>query len=131
MRPEIYKVVSPLRVPVTKKKMFTLSWNNLKNCHYQVYNKAKKIYSQIMRDQIVDLPRMQKVSITYRLFPKTQRKCDLDNFCGATAKFFQDSLVSFGKLKDDNYDYVVEDHFVFGRVDKNNPRMEITIEEVS
>jgi hypothetical protein len=126
----VHKVVAPLRVAVTKKKMFTISWNNMKNCHFQVYNKAKKEYGRLMRDQITTLPKMSKVIITYRLFPKTKRLCDLDNFAGGTAKFFQDSLVSYGKIPDDNYKFVIENHFLFGEVDKVSPRMEITIEEV-
>ena len=73
---------------------------------------------------------MNIVKTTYYIYYPNKRKFDLDNVGSVTAKFFQDALVEFDKLPDDNYDYVKEVMFKFGGIDKDNPRVEVEIEEV-
>ena len=41
-----------------------------------------------------------------------------------------DGLVEAGIIKDDNYD-VIKEYTTIGSYDKNNPRVEIEIEEIS
>jgi hypothetical protein len=67
-----------------------------------------------------------KASIDYRLFSKTQANNDCDNaFAGV--KFLNDGLlVSSGAFIDDNYKHINPIKMTLG-YDKNNPRMELTI----
>ena len=123
-------VISPLRVSVTKKKFFILNLNNYPNTHYQTLNKAKKTYKEVIRPQIMALPAYDVIHTTYTLFPKTRRLTDLDNVCCVHAKFFQDALVFYGNIQDDNYMYVSGVNFRFGEVCKDNPRVEIEIRRV-
>lgn len=80
-----------------------------------------------MKTQIEQLPVFNKVSITYTVFFGSKRKTDISNVCSIVDKYFCDALVELGKLPDDNYDYIKEITYKFGGIDKNNPRVEITL----
>ena len=120
----------PLTVPVSRKKKFTLNLNAYRNTHYLVLNNAKIAFKEAVAHLIKPLPFYEKIRLTYTLFPKTHRKADVANVCSVVDKFFSDSLVEFGKLSDDNYDYLPEVSFRFGSVDKSNPRVEVFIESI-
>ncbi len=127
----MYTVLSPLRVPVSRNKEFILNLNRFRNTHYQTLNKAKIEYFHMITEQILALPKFEKIRLSYKVFAKDKRKFDLDNVCSIHAKFFQDSLAELGRIPEDNYLYVVESHHCFGGIDRDNPRVEITIEEVA
>lgn len=57
---------------------------------------------------------------------ENKRLKDLDNSLSSVL----DVLVKSGLLPDDNYLVVPEVHAIFGGIDKENPRTEVTIEEV-
>ena len=121
----------PLEVPVSNKK-FILNLNNYRNTHYQVLNKAKQNYSLVIKSILreVKAEKFTRVKITYTLHPKTRRLTDLDNVISIVQKFFQDALVKEGFLEDDNYKYIAENIQRIGSIDKENPRVDINIEEV-
>ena len=58
------------------------------------------------------------------------RKFDLDNVGSVIAKFTHDVLTEAGILVDDNYSILKELIYKFGGIDKDNPRCEVTIEEL-
>jgi len=120
-------IVSPLRVPVTKTKYFALNLNGYRNEFYHSLNKAKVEYKKTISNQLLALPKLSVIEISYTYYPKTKRRCDLDNVCSVTAKFFQDALVETGLLEDDDYLHIPKTTFLFGSVDKLNPRIDIRI----
>lgn len=124
-----YIIVSPLRVAQTKTKDFLLNMNVYRNSHFRVLNNMKIKYKAVMHDEIKQLPKFNRITLVYTLFPKTKRLCDVSNVCCIVDKFFSDALVEAGKLEDDNYLFLNHITYVFGEVDKNNPRVEITIKE--
>lgn len=124
-------IISPLSVPVAKGGVFTLNLNAYRNTHYQALNNAKKAYKAAVAAQIAELPQLGVVVINYRLYPKTRRLTDIGNVVSIHKKFFEDALVEMGKIEDDNYMHVISNSESFGEVDKHNPRVEITIIEVS
>ena len=81
-----------------------------------------------MSEQILKLPKMDKIRLTYILFPQTKRRTDIGNVLSIHDKFFCDALVEFKRLPDDDYRYIDEVMYKFGRVDKENPRVEVWIE---
>lgn len=116
---------------VRKKKNNWLTLNNYRNWQYRVSNNIKKLYTKEVGKAVVALPTLKApVRLTYTIYYISKRKFDLDNYGAVASKFFQDTLVHFGKLPDDDYDNVVEVVFKFGGVEKDNPRIECTIEEV-
>lgn len=120
-------IISPLRVPQSKKKDFILNLNNYRNTHFLVLNKAKVKYKEIIQPQIVSLPQYERIGLMLTLYPKTNRLTDVANVCSIHEKFFADALVEAGKLPDDSYIYLPETGYRFGEVDPINPRVEITI----
>lgn len=121
----MYKVKSPLRVPVSKKKFFTLNLNIYRNTHYAVLGEAKIVYTEHMKNQISTLPVMDKVELLYVIYPKTKLLCDISNVGSIHDKFFCDALVKFGRLPDDDYRYLKDVHYRMGKVDPKNPRVDI------
>jgi len=85
-------LISPLKVPVTKKKYFILNLNNYRNAHFFVLNKAKITYKEMMQDQLNKLTSYTKISVEYILYPRTKRLTDLGNVLSIHQKFFEDCL---------------------------------------
>ena len=124
---------APLEVVIhgrKKTEKFILNLNNYRNAHYQILNKAKIAYKDAMASQILELDLLGVVKVYFKLFPATRRLVDIPNPLSIHDKFLMDALVGLGKLKDDNYKHYVNTDYSFGCVDKDNPRVEITIEEV-
>jgi Holliday junction resolvase RusA-like endonuclease len=126
----MYKIISPLSVPVSKNKKFIMNLNNYRNAHYQTLNKAKINYKAMVSDQIQKLEKAEQVSIEYILFPETKRKTDIGNVISIHKKFFEDALTELGIIPDDNYKHVVINVEQFGKVDKGNGRVEIFVRKL-
>ena len=126
----MHTLSSPLRVYQTKKKDFILNLNVYRNSHYRTLNTVKIRYKEVMKEQILKLPKMEKIILHYRLYPKSRRLTDLDNVISVHSKFFQDALVELGIIPDDDYRYIIGSTQEFGEVDKDNPRVEIKIKVI-
>lgn len=120
-------VISPLRVPLTKKKDFILNLNNYRNTHFRSLNASKITYKKTVESQIKELPNFTKIKVHYTLFPASHRRTDLGNPVSIHKKYFEDALVEFGKIEDDDYFHITYNSESFGGVDKDNPRVEIEI----
>lgn len=116
-----------------KTTRFTFNLNQYRNAHHHVLNRAKKEYTELAIQRIhqANIPRLKKINVLYRYFPKTRIRTDIGNVCSVHDKFFLDSLVRAGIIEDDNYKYVTKVVFQIGEVDPTDPRMEIYIKEVS
>lgn len=125
-----YVINSPLSVAISKKKKFILNLNNYRNASYFILNTAKQKYKKLIIPQLRDLPTFNKVRLTYCFFPATKRRYDVSNVCSVVDKFFSDALVETGHLSDDNYHYIPDVLYCIGSLDKNNPRVQILIEEI-
>ena len=126
-----YIAYSPLRIPTTARKFFILNLNNYRNLHYRTLAKAKRVYTEVMRDQVQCLPGFMTCTLTLTVYPKTRRKFDLDNVGSVHAKFFQDCLVKFNRIPDDDFKCITRVAIEYGSVDKFHPRVEILIEDTS
>lgn len=126
----VWKINLPIRVPVSKKSYFLINLNVYRNAHYQILNKAKQTFKEMVMKEIKQLPFFNTISLTYVLYPQTHRKQDVANVCSVIDKFFCDALTEAGKLTDDNYDYLKNIHYCFGSVDPSNPRVEVYIQNI-
>ncbi|AEJ81595.1 RusA-like Holliday junction resolvase [Erwinia phage vB_EamP-S6] len=122
-------ITAPISVPISKNKSLALNLNIYRNAHYQSLNKAKVNFKEAMREQIEPLTAMTTITVRYVLFVGSRRLTDVANVCTVVDKFFMDALVEFGKLPDDNYVHLPKVIYEFGGYDKENPRVEIYIEE--
>ncbi len=107
-----------------------MNLNVYRNAHHQILNEAKVEYKNAMRSQILRLPQLQRIKVKFVVYPKTRIQLDIGNVCSVTEKFFLDALVDLGKIPDDNYKFVRPIIYDYGKVDKNNPRVEVLIEEI-
>ena len=107
-----------------------LNLNIYRNIHHFTNNTMKKNYKFKMMEQINKLPKLNKIEVIYTLYPKTKRLCDVSNICCIVDKFFMDALIDLGKLEDDNYLFLPKITYLFGEVDKDNPRCLIEIKEI-
>ena len=123
-------IISPLRVPQTQKKDFILNLNNYRNTHFRSLNTTKINYKLAVESQIRELPTLTKIKVHYTIFPASRRRTDLGNVVSVHKKYFEDSLVEFGKIEDDDYTHIIFNSESFGEVDRDNPRVEIRITEV-
>lgn len=69
--------------------------------------------------------------ISYTIFYPTKRKFDVDNIGAVVGKFTHDALIEAGVLEDDNHTYISDINYVFGGIDKENPRCDVVIEEIA
>ena len=94
-------------------------------------NKAKIAFSNIVFSEVKKLPKLDPpISITYTLYDGCNRSKDLSNICCIVDKFFCDVLVKLKKIPDDNRNNLVEVRYVYGGLDKQNPRCEVAIKKI-
>jgi Holliday junction resolvase RusA-like endonuclease len=127
-------LILPLEVFYSKKKKFILNLNNYRNAHYRVLSIAKKTYSDDLVEMIEkwdDIPRFDNpVDLEYVYYAKSNRRVDVSNPCSIIDKFTCDALVRVGILEDDSSKQIKSITYVYGGVDKENPRCRLTIKEV-
>ena len=121
------KFISPLKVLATKVRKFVLNLNQYRNTHYRVLNNCKINYKEEMKSQIKKSKKFKKVLCLYKVYAPNRRAFDLGNVCSIHEKFFEDAFVELGKLPDDNIDYIPLVVYLGCGIDKNKPRVEIEV----
>src|SRR5690554_1389273 len=94
---------------------------------YQPYAIMKEQYTNEIGWLAKKLPAYERVDITITWYEPNRRR-DPDNVVGGT-KFIMDGLVAGGAIKDDSQRYVNSILHNF-EVDRENPRVEIEVQEV-
>jgi len=127
-----FELTLPLYITTGKLKKQThwLNMNKVFNMHHQVRNQVKKIFTEACLLMLLGKPKMKRCRITYTIYKPTRRRYDVMNVASVVDKFFQDALVESGVLEDDNYVIVPEVVGRHGGIDKNNPRVEVLVEEL-
>ena len=115
---------------VTKKGAIAVNW--YRNAHYQISNKAKIEFKKQIQSQLDMFDKIETpIKIKYTYYAKANNSPDLDNFVGTVKKFFQDALVESGLIEDDNVNFIVCNSEYYGGIDRDNPRVEAEIIEMS
>lgn len=127
----MWDIQVPTSVPVTKTKKFFLNLNHYRNAHHFILSKAKIEFHNLVLPMLNVLPSLDQVDLTYTLFTGNKRETDTANVCCIVDKFFSDTLVSAGKIVDDNYKFVREVNYRFGGIAKGNPHVIVNIKPVS
>ncbi len=86
----------------------------------------KDFVKQCMILKVKDLKLCSKYNIECHYFMKTKRKVDLTNLLSGT----MDCLVTAGVIEDDNCHIAYSHNGSYVSYDKENPRVEILIEEI-
>lgn len=125
------KITLPLLVTIPRKtkadKKAIINLNNYPHWHFITYNTIKKIYKEVLRQQLEGIKFKGQIEITYTLFKGSNRKSDKMNVGAVQDKFFCDALTECGCIEDDNDDIILEQHFKRTQTDVKNPRVEAII----
>lgn len=103
-----------------------MNLNQYRNWHYQTSNKLKILFKEQVKGNL-DFSFLGKIEISYVYYAPDKRKRDLMNVIAVVDKFFQDALVEEGCIVTDDTDTVIKITSIYAGVDKNNPRVEATI----
>jgi len=120
-----------IELGIKKKKNIYLNYNKLNNLHYQQRNQLKQRFTVLISKELSKCPTFNKqIKITYTVYKPTKRRYDVMNVVAVMDKFFQDVLVKNSKIQDDNYTVVPLVVGKHGGIDKENPRVDVLIEEM-
>jgi len=123
------KIDLPLYVFVSKIRKKWLTLNSYRNWHYSVSNNCKKKFKEDIRSSL-DFKLIGQVRIDYEYYAPDKRKRDLMNVISVIDKFFQDALVESGCIEADDVSIVIEVNSKFMGIDRENPRLEVTITNI-
>ena len=127
----MWVVSSPTKVLTGRKKPFYLNMNAYRNAPYHTLSDAKNDYYELIKPSLVGIPQLVQIRLSYILYTRNAQLCDTTNITSIVNKFFLDSLVKAEIIPDDNYNHVLNTADGFGGIDKNNPRVEIIIEDMT
>lgn len=121
-----YKFVIPGRFPGMNE--FIAACNRHPKCGNRMKQENQRTVAMIARSKLRGIKVNEPIQINYTYY-EPNRNRDLDNVSGFFHKICQDALVSCGILKNDGWNNIkgYSDRFF---VDKENPRIEIELEEV-
>lgn len=117
---------------VKKPRNHWLTLNKYRNNQFHLNSDLK-----ILFDSKIDLPAEclipfePNVEIEYKFFFPTKAKRDIDNSLAVVSKFTGDALVKRGVLEDDDFKIVNRIVGVYGGIDRDNPRCEVTVKQMS
>lgn len=99
---------------------------------YSPGNQLKRRCEFLIRNAVNTQVRRVRIKKPIRIhyhFYEENRKRDLDNISAVAHKYVQDALVKAGVIENDGWRQIIgfTDHF---EVDRNRPRIEVTLEEV-
>ena len=117
----------PTLIRLNKKTTFSLNLNQYRNAHFHILNKAKVLFEEAIADQVIKLPKMERLIITYFYFNGTKRQSDVANICSVVDKFFSDTLVNKGIIEDDNFDVLEGVTYRYGGYRKGDTCVEADI----
>ena len=123
------KIDLPLYVFVSKVRKKWLTLNSYRNWHYKVSNNGKKKFKEDI-NHLLSFRLNGQVRIDYEYYAPDKRKRDLMNVISVIDKFFQDAMVESGCIEADDVSIVIEVNSKFMGIDRENPRLEVTITNI-
>ena len=126
----VFEVPLFIEVGVRKKKRHYLNLNNYRNIPFHLNNNLKKAMKKIVNDLGLEF-RYEKFNLVYRLYLPDSRLRDISNVCSVIDKYVCDALVENENLPDDNYTHLDKIIYEFGGIDRDNPRCEIEVKEIT
>ena len=129
-----HTIISPLFVMIPRKtkasKRISLNMNTYRNLHHRTSNDAKKEYTRVVSEQLVNLDIKTPVEITYKVYKASNRRLDKMNVISVVSKFLLDAITEYGCWEDDNDIYVKTETILPTELDRVNPRVEVIIKEI-
>lgn len=112
--PRTFEIRLPIRLPLSKKKMGGLNLNIYRNLHHYQAASQKIAFATCVKPYLKGIPRLDQISLEYRLFYDSKRRIDVMNFGSIVDKYFSDTLVEYGIIGDDDSHTISSVSFEFG-----------------
>lgn len=127
------KFILPLEIKQSKNKIFKLNMNIFRNAHYRTLSKAKLDFADIFAEKYGHNPGepLTNCRQEYTIFFPNNRGADVMNVGAIVEKFTSDCLTKFGWIEDDNRRVLKGVMFWDGGIDRDNPRAEIHLIELT
>ena len=91
----------------------------------------KKHFHSLVIEQLPPVAEViQKFTVNYKLYYKSP-VCDASNIVALIEKFYLDAIKEHGLIVDDNVNFHISSHWEVISQDKVNPRIEITLKELT
>ena len=131
----LLKLICPFRqrIPMkrVKDKFYTINLNQYRNWHHSVESKVKRQFTEDLDVQLEGVKIQCPVEITYKVFKPTNRTLDKMNVVSITSKYALDAITHYGCWEDDNDSVVKTETILPTELDRDHPRVEITIKTLS
>ena len=116
----------------TKSNKTSLVGMNLyRNAHHFLQNNMKKHFQTLVIEQLPPVVEViQQFTVTYKLYYKSP-VCDASNIVALIEKFYLDAIKEHGLIVDDNVNYHISSSWEVIAQDKANPRIEVTLKELT
>lgn len=127
----IYQDIATGRGEKRKTKSVLIGLNWYRNAHYQTENKMKHKYHELVKTRLDGVKHSLKgfIKVRYKLYYKNSQS-DLMNVISIIDKYFLDALQEIGIIENDNVKHYTKCEIEVAGEDKENPRVEITVEEI-
>ena len=127
------KFVSPIKVWFIRKAYddlpVRLCLSAYRNQHNHLEYQVKKIYLAEMYPQLKSVKLKTPISISYTLFKTTNHQINRANIISIVDKYFCNALQKYGCIPNNSDEYIHSTHYLSGKRDCHNPRVEIEIIE--
>ena len=111
-------------------KKISVNMNTYRNLHFHESAAVKKIYTELMRDQMEGRVLETPCHVTYKVYHKTAGRLDKMNVISITSKFMLDAMSTYGVIEDDNDQFIKQELLLETEKDKDNPRVVVTFKTV-
>ena len=112
-------------------KTSLVGMNLYRNAHHFLQNSMKKHFQDLVIEQLPPVVEViQQFTVTYKLYYKSP-VCDASNIVALIEKFYLDAIKEHGLIIDDNVNYHISSSWQVIAQDKTNPRIEVTIKELT
>ena len=112
-------------------KISLVGMNLYRNAHHFLQNNMKKHFQSLVIEQLPPVVEViQKFTVNYKLYYKSP-VCDASNIVALIEKFYLDAIKEHGLIIDDNVNYHISSSWEVISQDKVNPRIEITLKELT
>ena len=112
-----------------KDNKILVGMNWYRNAHFRNSNQVKQHYHKLIHSKVMQSQKIKdKYMVSYVLYP-SNANCDLMNVVSVIDKFLNDALQDCGVVVNDNIKFYKHMIATVKEIDKENPRIEIIIEE--
>lgn len=120
-------LVLPIWILIGKTR-YQLNLNQYRNWYYRVSNNIKVKFKKQVKDSL-GFFFLGEVEIHYKYYAPDKRRRDLMNVIAVVDKFFQDAMTENGCIESDDTKTVVKVTSEYMGIDRENPRVEVTIKK--